>query len=99
MEDEKFLLQQLIFYKENDLASDLGSGYRDEQDKDNLVGLILSLTRYIHDFRYCSRKNCPCSPEFGIKVYYDETKHFLQGTNTALTPVPWKTIEEILGGI
>lgn len=29
--------------------------------------LIIALTRLLLNFRYCSRKECPCSPEYMIR--------------------------------
>lgn len=92
----EYLLEQLIKFRQNDMILDMDSGYRSEEGYENLTSLIISVTRYVNDIRYCSKADCSCSPESDIKFYYEKTKHFLQGTNTALHPIPWKTIEVII---
>lgn len=90
------LMQQLIFYKQNDLLADIDSGYVDEKAENHFTELILGVTRYLHDFRYCSKADCPCSPETQIKRGYEPIKEMLQTSSRALSPVPYKVIEDIL---
>lgn len=65
--EAKRALQGMIEIYQNDFSC----GYEGE-DKEELrlvfLELILQMTRYVNDFRYCSRKDCPCSPEFNIKL-------------------------------
>lgn len=91
-----FLLGQLIKFRENDMVMDMESGYCTENEVRIMDNLIRSVTRYVNDIRYCSRKNCPCSPEYDIKIWYEKIGHFLRKTNTALHHIPWKTIESII---
>lgn len=96
-EKETYLLEQLIKFWENDMLMDVEDGHCTSSDYKIMTELIIGLTRYINDIRYCSRANCPCSPEYQIKRKYDQIKHLLKGTNTALHPIPWKTLEKITG--
>lgn len=93
---DKLLLEQLIKHKDNDMQMDLGDGYLTEEDRHHLDGLIIDLVRYYHDIRYCSDKTCECSPEKGIEFHYEKVKHWMNQTNTALFPIPWTRIKEII---
>lgn len=93
------LLSQLIKYRENDMMMDLDSGQATRKEHECLTNLIIAITKYNLDIRYCSKKECRCSPEYDIKRYYDVTKHLIRKTGTALHPIPWKQIEDIIKGL
>ena len=50
--------------------NDFDCGYNDE-DKEELrpiiQNLIIEVSRLVNDIRYCSKKDCPCCPEYEIK--------------------------------
>lgn len=92
-----FLLSQLIQHRSNDLLMNLQDGDVTEADGEHFTELIMGITRYLHDIRYCSRSSCACSPEREIEHHYEYIKEYLLKTMGALYPIPWKTIEEILG--
>lgn len=98
MSNSERLLGQLIKYKENDMKMDRESEYRTEEDEHYLNELIMNLIKYYHDIRYCTRRDCSCSPEKGVEFHYNKIKHWIKETNTSLFPIPWKTIEEIIEG-
>lgn len=54
--------------------NDFDCGYEGE-DKEEIrpviLNLIVELSRYVNDINYCSKKECPCSPESGIKYIMD----------------------------
>lgn len=91
------LLGQLIQFRSNDLLIDIEVDRISEREEYHLTELIMEITRYIHEIRYCSRSGCLCSPETGIKTHYEPIKDYLKRTQYALHPIPWKTIEEIIG--
>ncbi|GEM_PF-5893043 len=94
------LLRQLIGYYENDLvaATDAThySKFDVERAKQVTNSMIIEVTKFVNDIRYCSRVKCPCSPESGIKKIYDSNKDIFKNTLTALYPIPYKTIEKII---
>lgn len=90
------LINQLIKYRANDLLMDIESEHATDKTEHHITELIIELTRYFLDARYCSKPNCPCSPESGIKHHYEPIKGYLQKTRHALHPIPWWVIEEIL---
>lgn len=96
MEEETYLLKQLIFFRQNDMMLDIELGQSTEEDKNNLTNLIIGVTRYVNNIRYCTSSSCGCSPESSIERNYELTKHIVQNTITALSPIPWKTIEKII---
>ncbi|MFJ8531521.1 hypothetical protein [Bacillus sp. NPDC094106] len=61
----KLALQGIIEVYQNDFLA----GYN-EADKEELrialLELILEITRIQNDYRYCSKRNCPCCPEVHI---------------------------------
>lgn len=90
MEPKKVLHGMTQIY-ENDFMC----GYEDE-DKAELrvifLELLLAVTRYVNDYRYCSKKDCPCCPESHIrsmiKRYDDEIFNKLLGGYHGLSDVP-----------
>lgn len=98
MEQSKIVecLGQLIMFKDNDLLMDLESEHATETTKNHITELIVGMTRYLHDIRYCSKTDCLCSPEHQIKYHYEPIKEYLKKTKSALHPIPWWTIEEVL---
>jgi|SRR5690625_528951 len=97
MSEYKFLLQQLIFHYQNDLAnSDEEYVPNIEEVRDGFNSLIRSVTRYVNDLRYCSKVDCPCSPESDIKRTYPLLEEYIKKTETALYPIPYETIEKII---
>lgn len=98
MENKKivFLISQLVKHRSNDLLIGLEDGQVTDEMEQHFTELILELTRYLHDIRYCSNPGCKCSPESGIKLHYESIKDYLQRTRYALYHIPWETIEEII---
>lgn len=92
----KNLLSQLIKFRENDLLMDIDSNHANDETEHHLTELIIGLTRYSNNIRYCSKLDCPCSPEHKIKQHYEPIKEYLQNTTYALHPIPWQKIEEII---
>ncbi len=90
------LLSQLIKFRANDLVMDIESNHATEKTEHHITELIIGLTRYMPDIRYCSREDCSCSPEYKIKQHYEPIKEYLQKTKYALHPIPCREIEEIL---
>ncbi|PCK18159.1 hypothetical protein CEY02_19300 [Bacillus pumilus] len=95
---DRKILEALIQIYQNDFMS----GYQgDDKDKLRIVflELIVHTTRYINDFRYCSKENCPCSPEHDLKKWID-TYHediFLKMIGDyALSDFPSKKVKEFL---
>lgn len=90
------LLSQLIKFRENDLLMDIKYKHATEETEYHITELIIGITRYLNDIRYCSDPACPCSPERQIKQHYEPIKEYLQRTKYALYPVYWKVVEEII---
>jgi len=98
--EEKFLLKQLIFHYENDLENASEEYVPNVKEvRMNFDLLIRSVTKLVNDFRYCRKVNCPCSPESDIEHVYPHLKDYLKKTKTALYPIPYKTIEKIIWGL
>lgn len=61
------ILKAMIETYQNDFMC----GYTDE-DKEELrlifLELIVEVTRYVNNYRYCNKTDCPCSPERSIAV-------------------------------
>lgn len=59
------ILQGLIEYYQNDF---MGGYYEDDKEQLRilLLEIIVEVTRYTNNFRYCSREECSCSPESGV---------------------------------
>lgn len=55
--------------------NDFDCGY-EEEDKEDIrpviLNLIVGLTKYVNDFRYCSKQECSCSPETEIRQIMKE---------------------------
>src|SRR5690606_10177224 len=98
MTENRLLLQQLIGYLQNDLAyEDVHQGKIDvKKEREVFNSMIIAVTRDVNDIRYCSRSECPCSPESDIKRIYENNKDIFQKTRMALYPIPWKSIENII---
>lgn len=92
------LLNQLIKFRANDLQIDIENGRATEKTKHHITELIIELTSYLHDIRYCSKSDCLCSPEYKIKYHYESVRSYLQETTYALHSIPWQKVEEILKG-
>jgi hypothetical protein len=69
--DKRLMLKGVIEVYQNDFLC----GY-EGNDKDELrpiiSELIIELSRYVNDIRYCDNVNCPCSPEYSIKNIIDK---------------------------
>lgn len=84
-----------IHYYQNDLCS--FTGEEREQGAKVLQELMLYLTRLYFDVRYCPRKSCVCSPEYGFNVLLNQysdtiTKHYKDYANEL------RELAEQLGG-
>lgn len=77
MSIDRELLRGLIEIYENDFMC----GY-DGEDKEELrlevLELIVNITKYLNDFRYCRRKSCSCSPESKIKLILERRNDFIK---------------------
>lgn len=97
--DDKRILQGMIEIYENDFMC----GYEGE-NKQALqllfLELILAVTRYVNDYRYCSKKDCPCCPESHIKAftkrYEKEIYEDLLGGTYGLSEVPLSVMRDFL---
>lgn len=97
--DDKRVLHGMIEIYENDFMC----GYEGE-DKQALqllfLELIVAVTRYVNDYRYCSKKDCSCSPEAHIKAftkkYEKEIYEKLLGGAYGLSEVPLSKMREFL---
>lgn len=94
--EDKTVLKGLIEIYQNDFMC----GYEGE-DKEKLrltfLELIVEVTRYANDFRYCSKKDCLCSPEKGIKRFAkDELIEKVLGGKYGLSDVPLSEIRKFL---
>lgn len=100
MKNEKIigLLNQLIKYRSNDLLMDIEEEDVPKDVERHITNLIIGVTRYLHDIRYCSDSQCSCAPEHEIKYHYESIKDYLQRTKYALHPIPHWVIDEILTG-
>lgn len=85
------VLEQLIQCYENDMQI-----IDDANAKEDMLQMIIKLTSWIHGIRYCSNKDCMCSPEKGIK-YILERNGDLFKNPLYLFPVHWKVLYEIAG--
>ena len=98
--DNKVILQNLIEFYQNDLMH----GYHGD-DKEELriilLELIVAVTRYVNNFRYCSNQKCSCSPESHIRriVQSNQDKIFdlLKHESIGLKKLS-QEIEEVFGG-
>lgn len=97
-EDIINLLSQLIEHRENELAMDYGEGKISEKAVQHFTELIIAITKYVHDVRYCTNPDCPCSPESKIRMNYEPIKEYLKKKVApyALTPNSLETIEKII---
>jgi len=97
--EDKRILNGMIEIYENDFMC----GYEGEDKKELQViflELILYVTRYVNDYRYCSKKDCPCCPESNIKAmmkrYNTEINEKLLGGVYGLSEVPLKVMRDFL---
>ncbi|HDR7922631.1 TPA: hypothetical protein QCY49_000615 [Bacillus paranthracis] len=77
MDKSKLALEGIIQVYQNGFLAE----YKEDDKKEMrivLLELILEITRVQNNFRYCSKKNCPCCPEVHIakmvKHYNDQLK-------------------------
>jgi hypothetical protein len=76
----------------------------EDDDKESVrlifLELILQVTRYVNDFRYCKNPKCPCSPEETIrgllKRHEDDVMTKMFGGTLGLTDIPMPKIREFL---
>jgi hypothetical protein len=95
------ILKGLIEIYQNDFMY----GYEGE-DKEELriifLELIVEVTRYVNDYRYCNEKDCRCSPESGIKAllerYGKQINEKILGIGYGLSEVPLYHIRKFLNG-
>ncbi|MEM5029006.1 hypothetical protein WKH33_08310 [Priestia sp. WB3] len=95
---DRKILEALIQIYQNDFMC----GYQgDDKDKLRIVflELIVHTTRYVNDFRYCSKENCPCSPMHAL-INIIDTHHediFLKMiSDYALSDYPSKKVKDFL---
>src|SRR5699024_7586996 len=91
-----YILEQLIKHKENDLHDSLSRGLVNENTSYNLVELIISMSRYVNDIRYCTKVECSCSTEHDIRYHYNRIKEKIQSNKGAICPISYKRIEKII---
>lgn len=97
--DGKRILHGLIEIYENDFMC----GYEGEDKKELRIiflELIVAVTRYVNDYRYCSKKDCPCSPKsyirWMLKNYDKEINEKLLGGTFGLSTVPLSAMRKFL---
>jgi len=97
------VLSQLIGCYENDMHADLIPNslnheqmMKIEQDKEDMLQMIIKLTAWIHNIRYCSNKECICSPESNIRIILERNGEIFKNPYY-LFPVQWKVLYEIAG--
>ncbi|WP_273125791.1 hypothetical protein [Bacillus weihaiensis] len=94
--EAKVALRGIIETYQNDFLH----GYKGEdREKERLafLELIVAVTRYVQDYRYCSNKKCSCGPEADIKRLATEeflNKFFSSPYN--LTEVSTKGMRDFL---
>lgn len=75
MKDETVLLKTTIEIYQNDfLCGYEGDDY--ESKKEVFSNFIIELTRLVNDFRYCSKKECSCSPESKLRSLWERERKF-----------------------
>ena len=74
------ILENLIQNYQNDIQSGLQGMVSEEKYRAicrTYSELIIEFTRFIHNIRYCSRKDCACSPEYSIKKHVKKLNGYL----------------------
>jgi hypothetical protein len=92
------ILKAMIETYQNDFMC----GYTGE-DKEELrlifLELIVEVTRYVNNYRYCNKTDCPCSPEksiaFLVKRHEKEINKIFAG-EFGLSEVPLSMIRQFL---
>ena len=97
--ENRTLLQGLIEIYENDFSSGYEGEGKTELDR-IFLKLIMYVSRLTNDIRYCSKKDCPCSPERHIRRILlskndDIFNKLLQG-NHGLSEIPLPMIRKEL---
>ena len=100
--EAKRILHGMTQIYENDFMG----GYEGE-DKEDLqlifLELIFYVTRLVNDYRYCSKKDCPCCPESHIKSmlkrYDKEINGKLLGGTNGLSEVPLSLMRKFLAEV
>ena len=93
------LLNGLIKYKENDLMMDYEDGRVSNIDIDNFTNLIIALVKLDYDIRYCTNKQCSCSPESSVKYNFKQLEHILGTIERPLEYIPIKKLIDIINSI
>ncbi|WP_199425779.1 hypothetical protein [Thermaerobacillus caldiproteolyticus] len=79
--------------------NDFMYGYTGE-DKEELrlifLELIVEVTRYVNNYRYCSNKDCPCSPIALLVKRYEEKINKIFAGGFGLSEVPLGVIRQFL---
>ena len=92
------ILENLIKCYQNDIQLGLVDEVSNEEYKRVTQGfseLIIEFTRFIHDIRYCSNKECRCSPEHKIKQLVEEWEPHVNNIYY-LSPMDKKWILEVI---
>ncbi|HDR7617013.1 TPA: hypothetical protein QCX66_002851 [Bacillus mycoides] len=66
MGKDKLALKGIIEVYQNDFMCGYEGADKDEL-RVALLELVLEITRYQNDFRYCKKRDCPCCPEVHIR--------------------------------
>lgn len=84
--------------------NDFQGGYEND-DKEELnpiiLELIMEVSRYVNEIRYCSKKDCGCSPERNIKRILEQHKRLEQvlflpyGLSSVNMPLVYKTLQAL----
>src|SRR5699024_6104104 len=74
---KNILLKTAIEVYENDFVCGYSGNDFEEKNK-VFMHFIITLTKKVNDFRYCSNKNCICSPESKIKSLWEGHESFLR---------------------
>lgn len=95
----QWILKGLIEVYENDFIGGY-EGERKEELRLLFLELIVAVTRYANDYRYCSNPKCLCSPESHIQNIISRNRsdiyNVLLGGSHGLTEVPMFRIRYFL---
>ncbi|WP_200415959.1 hypothetical protein [Virgibacillus salexigens] len=101
MENSQLMLRGLIEVYENDFMHGY-EGERKEELRLVFLELIVAVTRYANNYRYCSNPECLCSPESHIRNMISRNRsdiyNELLGGYLGLSEVPVFKIRDFLKG-
>jgi hypothetical protein len=72
------LISDIIQTYENDICCGITDQKEYELVKEIFADLIILLTRLHLGIRYCSNKNCSCSPEWNLKKHISDNEYTIK---------------------